>query len=388
MVMGAAKEKASELIDQAVDQILTHTNTATPVPDYTDSLVVPTAAVDDGLTAEYPTDNLSGSSAYTVAGLNSAERVIFSAMKEYYTQVANGTWTNTEFEINTAGLGITVADKEFQGFNPRLVMRALKMDCAYEQYWHNSPKGWSYDCSYVEGTNTVSSITIKCEVHPEYALSTAEGDRYYLYMTDPDKIAPVVQVLQNARAVVEQYSDLSDYDKLAAYRDYICGQVEYNYDAYDAGQGKDKTSEKPWHLIYVFDNDPGTNVVCEGYAKAYKYLCDLSDFTNYIDCLLVNGYTSGDHMWNLLRINGRSYMVDLTGCDSEWGQFGDLFLAGAEDATGDGFTIQCPRHDVPSRNFYYYATTKSYTYKDETKQVYDGKLLTLAASDLDPAFLS
>ena len=30
----------------------------------------------------------------------------------------------------------------------------------------------------------------------------------------------------------------------------------------------------PWQLIYVFDDDPDTNVVCEGYAKAFKYEAD------------------------------------------------------------------------------------------------------------------
>lgn len=29
-------------------------------------------------------------------------------------------------------------------------------------------------------------------------------------------------------------------------------------------------------LIWVFDGDSSTNVVCEGYAKAFQYLCDLS----------------------------------------------------------------------------------------------------------------
>ena len=85
-------------------------------------------------------------------------------------------------------------------------------------------------------------------------------------------------------------------------------------------------------------------------------------------------------MWNLVRINGQSYMTDVTACDSVWGSFGDRFLAGAANATINGFTIEIPRHDLENGK-YYAATTRSYTYRDTTQAMY-GDLLILSKTDL------
>jgi transglutaminase/protease-like cytokinesis protein 3 len=48
--------------------------------------------------------------------------------------------------------------------------------------------------------------------------------------------------------------------------------------------------------------------VCEGYARAFKYLCDRVG----IPCELVIGSTDVDHMWNVVEIEGKWYHIDLT----------------------------------------------------------------------------
>lgn len=48
--------------------------------------------------------------------------------------------------------------------------------------------------------------------------------------------------------------------------------------------------------------------VCEGYARAFKYLCDKVG----IPCELVIGSTDVDHMWNVVEIDGKWYHVDVT----------------------------------------------------------------------------
>ena len=54
--------------------------------------------------------------------------------------------------------------------------------------------------------------------------------------------------------------------------------------------------------------------VCEGYAKAYKYLADLIK----IRCLVVTGKgihpdgTKGGHAWNIIKMNNSFYHVDVT----------------------------------------------------------------------------
>ena len=98
----------------------------------------------------------------------------------------------------------------------------------------------------------------------------------------------------------------------------------------------------PWQLIYVFDDNKSTNVVCEGYSKAFKYLCDLTwqDDSPAIDCSLVTGTMAGgtgtgNHMWNIVAISGSNYLVDVTNCDAgtvgapDW-----LFLCGVTEIEG------------------------------------------------------
>lgn len=49
--------------------------------------------------------------------------------------------------------------------------------------------------------------------------------------------------------------------------------------------------------------------VCEGYARSYKFLCDLAD----IPCITVTGELEGGlHAWNIIWINGEPSHVDIT----------------------------------------------------------------------------
>ena len=92
-------------------------------------------------------------------------------------------------------------------------------------------------------------------------------------------------------------------------------------------------------LIWVFDGNPSTKVVCEGYAKAFQYLCDLSVFESGTVCYTVtgvmgDGVNSENHMWNIVTLNGENYLVDVTNCDTGGvGSDGSLFLAKPKSGT-------------------------------------------------------
>ncbi len=47
---------------------------------------------------------------------------------------------------------------------------------------------------------------------------------------------------------------------------------------------------------------------CEGYAKAFSYLCGRAGIENAV----VTGRTTTDHMWNMVKIEGNWYHVDVT----------------------------------------------------------------------------
>ena len=121
-------------------------------------------------------------------------------------------------------------------------------------------------------------------------------------------------------------------EKLAAYKNKICELVSYN----DAAADSMSTANgiNPWQMIYVFDGSSSTKVVCEGYSKAFQYLCDLSSFSGDVECHTMGGTMSGGtgaggHMWNVVTMDdGKNYLVDVTNCNT--GTIGSpdkLFLA-------------------------------------------------------------
>lgn len=48
--------------------------------------------------------------------------------------------------------------------------------------------------------------------------------------------------------------------------------------------------------------------LCEGYSKAFMYLCQKSG----IECICVAGYSGEDHMWNMIKLDGEWYHIDVT----------------------------------------------------------------------------
>jgi hypothetical protein len=112
-------------------------------------------------------------------------------------------------------------------------------------------------------------------------------------------------------------------------------------------------------------------VVCEGYAKAFKYLCDLTDFDKEIYCYLISGVlsvsgSSEGHMWNVLVMDGVNYLVDVTNYDGNPSSRSYLFLGGATSYNGG------EKHLV--KNEY------SYTYAENQKNLFCEGYLVLASS--------
>lgn len=320
---------------------------------------------------------------YGETALSGANLQIYNRLRTEITKVANGSLDSSVFKIDVSDLGVTASGGSLRQVNTNLIFDALLADLPYELYWYDKTSGTQF--SYGSGYNgVVSSITFKMAVAQNYALSTPDGKKYYSYVPDPAKTGAAAAAAENAQALADRCARMSDYDKLVAYRDYICGQVSYNDTAASSSR---YPYGDPWQMIYVFDNNPSTDVVCEGYAKAFKYLCDISAFANKISCYTVSGYTSGAHMWNIVRINDQSYLVDITNGDTDDGstaRLDALFLAGTSGSVASGYTIHMPRYSLGGGR-YVMAQDIRYTYGDSTKRLYGADVLTLAGSDYVPS---
>ena len=190
---------------------------------------------------------------------------------------------------------------------------------------------------------------------------------------DPSTGNTIRNALAKAENIVNSYSSKSDLEKLYGYKNEICQMVDYNQEAVDNNQ----KYGNPWQLIWVFDDNASTNVVCEGYSKAFQYLCDLTNFENDDICAYtvtgtMNGGTgAGNHMWNVVRMDDyKNYLVDVTNCDTgSIGEDDKLFLIGTENGSGsveEGYTLGVDGYFI------------SYVYDLFTKKIYKDNELELA----------
>ena len=273
--------------------------------------------------------------------LTGDDLTVYDALVPYIKDIASGKRASTQFTLGQTvdnvlmengdivtlipEIPLTFTSAAFDNSNLRNILNALMLDFPYEMYWHDKTSGAYY--GYIPG-DVILYLEISIIVANDYSAGS--------FMANTAKTGATVAAATNAKAVVAANQGKSDYEKLVAYKEYICNAVSYNDDA--ANENIYTPYGDPWQLIYVFDNNPNTNVVCEGYAKAFQYLCDLGG----LDCISVSGQMNGgNHMWNVVTLDGANYLVDVTNSESDTiGLDGSLFMVGGTYKNG-GYTFTC-----------------------------------------------
>lgn len=98
----------------------------------------------------------------------------------------------------------------------------------------------------------------------------------------------------------------NDYELIKAFNSWLTKNNEYNT-LLSSGTGDEGI--RAHNCISALSGDSGSlGPVCEGYAKAFKILCDKKN----IACVLTVGDAGGGHMWNSVRVNGVWYETDVT----------------------------------------------------------------------------
>ena len=341
------------------------------------------------------------------ASLTGVNRTVYEKLKIQIAAVADGERGSTRFVIPVTELGLektswTAAELGLEslvtgstfsqeamaavnarvGFTLRAVVSCLQSACPYELYWYDKTVGTALESySFAGNTTTIrvtGSMTFTFAVIQSYAdgNSVNVGGKLYLCGVNGSYGARVNAAVANAGQIVAQLSGASDLEKLKGYKNAICAAVSYD----SAALSDSAAYGDPWQLISVFDNDPSTNVVCEGYAKAFQYLCDQTSFQGDVTAYSVTGVMSGgtgagSHMWNLVRMeDGGVYLADITNCDD--GAVGApelLFLAGCESGSvKNGYVFRAGNRSL------------SYYYDDKTTAVFSEGELTLSSAAYTP----
>ena len=348
-------------------------------------------------------------SGITLFGVN---RTVFYNLKSQIASVADGSVTSTVLSIPVEDLGLsktswtaedlgletlivvnedgssTFSDEAMAAVNAQVnfslrnVVTALLSDCPCELYWYDKTVGTSLKSYNFSGSRIMikisGSMTFTFAVASAYSdgtykdVSDADGSvtRYYCGV-DSYAAQGIHAAVNNAAEIAEYYAASSDYDKLKAFKDEICSLVSYNSEA--AGGGSDYGD--PWQLVWVFDRDARTNVVCEGYAKAFQYLCDISNLSASVMAYSVTGTMNGGtgagaHMWNIVHMeNGKNYLVDVTNCDAgSVGAPDGLFLAGyTNGSVSEGYSFTANSRTI------------SYSYEEKIRSVFSDSELTISS---------
>ncbi len=292
----------------------------------------------------------------------------------------------TTTEKDRALLDVAVA--KFKSEEER-VSDALQYDHPYDFYWFDKTTG--IRMRYFYDVNSDNSVRIwgagPSSDNPQgvddgtgfsFAVAKAYQANDETYTFNTALVSKATNAKSTADSIVAKHAGESDYQKLASYKDEICDLVAYNHEAAD----NDSTPYgDPWQLIYVFDGDGDTNVVCEGYAKAFQYLFDLSSFrSNLMRCTTISGEmgrvdeASEGHMWNIVRMDdGKNYLVDVTNSDTGTvGANGGLFIA--PYATAETSSNKPTWYTFTTAS----NVTEKYTYRDDLYSMYPAEYINIS----------
>ena len=326
-----------------------------------------------------------GSTIFTV---DFSDKGSYSAVDEEFAETWSTYTSSSELSAYAKTVAATIAAEAFSSFfsdlDLTLVYNTLLVDCPYELYWFDKTTGVTYGYTYsytpyTDGTFVIESMKLKFW----FAVSDDYADSSTTYCVDADLAASVQTAVANAQAIVSEYASVANVSRrLTAYKDEICELAGYSSSASSSSSYGDA-----WQLVYVFDGDSATNVVCEGYSKAFQYLCDLTwPDGGEIVCYTVTGLLSGteEHMWNLIQVADEdadgygegSWLCDLTNSDTGTaGEGSGLFLS---PATGGSVSTTYTMTAVSSSGS---TQAVTYAYDSTATSLYTTDILTLATTD-------
>ena len=192
-----------------------------------------------------------------------------------------------------------------------MVTRAFEEDIPYafaafeaehpELFWLSG-----YQTS-ISGGYSDRSYTLYRSITVNPYVNWASGERSAF--EDSNRLRYDVQAVADLAA-----GEAGTYAQLLFVHDYLTDTNIYNE---AAAMGSGNTDRLPWTPLSALE--PDLSPVCEGYARAFKLICDALN----IPCILVDGRAGGEHMWNQVKLDGQWYAVDVT--------FDDPVVEGVKD---------------------------------------------------------
>ena len=342
--------------------------------------------------------------------LTEAECVVYDALKLAVNEIANGQRTSSYIEVPLESIGVqtrwyfdeldgtffdesgtvngtllrsAIQKKLLDQYDPVKIARSLMLDEPFGFYWLDVHKGYTYvapwgaPMSIARESDGRYVATLKDNIYYRFPVDTlfldgscAADDANAPYTADLNKTGAALSAAENAQAILEQAEGKTDMERMTLYMQQIRALSTYN----SVAAAGSFSNSSPWQLIWVFDNDPETKVVCEGYSKAFRYLCDLTEFDDAsLEVYNVTGYMNGGaHMWSIVRYAGGKYLVDVTNCYTTGGTTDSLFFSVPRSGDAENGYLMVRG-----------STEIRYVYNESTKSVYTEGELTLSTAALE-----
>lgn len=178
---------------------------------------------------------------------------------------------------------------------------------------------------------SASGVTIAEVLYDFYLEYNGEEKNMYL------------QMLANAQAIADEAAAQPDtYSKVKKAHDILIENNTY-------GNVNNSLSHTAYSALVEDEHNP----VCDGYAKAFKIVCDMLE----IPCVTAS---SADHMWNNVKMDdGEWYNIDLTWDDDDAEEIKtDYFLVGSQtEIDGTAFSKQGDHTELNPYAAYYESDT-------------------------------
>ncbi|MEE0929932.1 MAG: hypothetical protein UIM53_02945 [Acutalibacteraceae bacterium] len=185
------------------------------------------------------------------------------------------------------------------------VFHAFRNNYPYFEYW----RGHQSSTKVFDDVNT---LVISISAAPEFEVEGTNGEKI-----DTEKTkAAYDRTMKTVNEIIENNEGLSDYEKVVNYISCIKYMTDYDYDFVkknEITENYNPESYIPHTMLNAFDNDESTKVVCSGFAQAFQFLCDNTEFTGNVKAYILGG---DNHAWNVITMDdGLTYSFDLTYLD-------------------------------------------------------------------------
>lgn len=167
------------------------------------------------------------------------------------------------------------------------------------------------------------------------------------YSFDIDKIpsmqAEVDRAADNILSMITP--EMNDYDIVKLFHDYVIQNCTYD--------------DKAANPNTIYGTLVEKEALCQGYAQSFTYLCSLAG----IDSLIVLGVANEPHMWNIVKMDGDYYHIDLTWDDPDraknpdsvrYDYFGLTDERIRELRQVDDYDYEVPKAEGTKYQYYYY----------------------------------